>query len=73
MKGNEDDKYDINAANLLDAMVEDKVKFQSSFSSGESSMDTFLNRANPLNRIAHPALPNVVKEQLEINQKRGKN
>ena len=52
-------------------MVEEKVKFQSSFSIGESSMDTFLDSTNPLNRIAHPALPKVIKDQLEINQKRG--
>ena len=76
VKGNEvllsEEKYDLMSANLLDVMVEDKAKFQSSFqTSGESAIDLFMDRTNPWNKIAHPALPNVIKEQLEINKKRG--
>ena len=54
-------------------MVEEKVKFQSSFSSGESALDLFLDSSNPYNKTAHPALPNVIQEQLEINKKGGEN
>ena len=65
------EKYDILSANLLDSMVEEKAKFQSSFRSGEAALDHFLNIANPMNKIAHPALPCAVKDQQEENRKRG--
>ena len=72
-----DAKYDILAANLMDSMVEEKVKFQSSFSSvqsssGEACLDNFIDSSNPWNKTAHPALPKVMEEQMAENQKRGR-
>jgi len=55
---------------LLGLFQEEKKKFQSSFDnsflkeskSGNQAIDLFLDRANPYNKTAHPALPNVIKE-----------
>ena len=57
--------------NLLDAMTEEKHKFQSSFSTGESAIKIFIDRTNPYNKTAHPALPNVMKEMNELQLKIG--
>ena len=57
--------------NLLDLMTEEKPKFNSSFNSGEAAIKVFLDRANPYNKLAHPALPNVMKEHKEIHLRIG--
>ena len=50
-------------------------RFKSSYSgvdmSGESAMDIFMDRVNPMNKQAHPALPNVIKELDVIRKQRG--
>ena len=59
-------------ANLLDVMVDDKVKFQSSYTVGDASMEIFMDRKNPWNKSIHPALPKIIQEKLQENRKRGK-
>ena len=54
-----DDKID---ANLLDVLVEDKIKFQSSYTVGDASMDIFMDKKNPWNKSIHPALPKIIQE-----------
>ena len=66
------DLDDAMEANLLDVMVEDKIKFQSSYSCGESAMDIFMDRKNPWNKSIHPALPKIIQEKLVENRRRGK-
>ena len=39
--------------------------------SGETSIDIFIDRVNPFNKTAHPALPNVLKQISSIRKKRG--
>jgi hypothetical protein len=50
-------------------------RFKSSYSgvdmSGESALDIFMDRVNPMNKQAHPALPNVIKELDVIRKQRG--
>ena len=58
-------------ANLLDVMVEDKAKFQSSYSSGETAMELFMDRKNPWNKSIHPALPKIIQGKLVENRRRG--
>ena len=53
-------------------MVDDKVKFQSSYSCGDASMELFMDRKNPWNKSIHPALPKIIQEKLQENRKRGK-
>ena len=65
----EDDAME--SANLLDVMVEDKAKFQSSYTQGETSMELFLDHKNPWNKSIHPALPKIIQEHLQENRKRG--
>ena len=65
-----DDKID---ANLLDVLVEDKIKFQSSYTVGDASMDIFMDKKNPWNKSIHPALPKIIQEKLQENRKRGRN
>jgi hypothetical protein len=63
--------------NLLDLIDEMEItpRFKSSYSgvdmSGESAMDIFMDRVNPMNKQAHPALPNVIKELDIIRKRRG--
>ena len=59
-------------ANLLDVMVEDKVKFTSSYTVGDVSMEIFMDRHNPWNKSIHPALPKIIQEKLQENRKRGR-
>ena len=40
--------------------------------SGESAIDLFIDRLNPLNKQAHPALPKVMKEIAEIRARKGR-
>ena len=61
----------LESANLLDVMVEDKAKFQSSYTQGETSMELFLDHKNPWNKSIHPALPKIIQEHLQENRKRG--
>lgn len=69
---NEDIAVDpLDSANLLDVMVEDKAKFQSSYQQGDVSMELFLDRKNPWNKSIHPALPKIIQEKLAENRKRG--
>ena len=65
------DDVDMGEANLLDVMVEDKAKFQSSYSSGETAMELFMDRKNPWNKSIHPALPKIIQEKLVENRRRG--
>ena len=64
-----DEKID---ANLLDVLVEDKIKFQSSYTVGDASMDIFMDKKNPWNKSIHPALPKIIQEKLQENRKRGR-
>lgn len=65
--------YDENAdANLLDVLVEDKIKFQSSYTVGDASMEIFMDKKNPWNKSIHPALPKIIQEKLKENRKRGR-
>ena len=57
--------------NLLGMMSEKKHKFQSSFNTGEAAIKIFIDRTNPHNKTAHPALPNVLKEMNELQLKIG--
>ena len=59
-------------ANLLDVLVEDKIKFQSSYTVGDASMEIFMDRKNPWNKSIHPALPKIIQEKLQENRKRGR-
>ena len=65
------DDVDMGEANLLDVMVEDKAKFQSSYSTGETAMELFMDRKNPWNKSIHPALPKIIQEKLVENRRRG--
>ena len=64
-----DEKID---ANLLDVLVEDKIKFQSSYTVGDASMEIFMDKKNPWNKSIHPALPKIIQEKLKENRKRGR-
>ena len=55
--------------------VEETPRFVSSFKtemSGESAIDLFIDRLNPLNKHAHPALPKVMKEIEDIRARKGR-
>ena len=65
---------------MLDLMEESETtprstRFKSSFQkeepSGDSAIDMFIDRVNPFNKAAHPALPNVMKQLDSIRKKRG--
>ena len=64
-------------ADLLDLLDEEEKtpRFQSSFSKpeilGDNALDMFIDRLNPYNRQAHPALPNVMKQLDDVRKKRG--
>ena len=60
-------------ANLLDVLVEDKVKFKSSYEVGDASMEIFMDKTNPWNKSIHPALPKIIQEKLLANRRYGKN
>ncbi|XP_023337885.1 uncharacterized protein LOC111708668 isoform X2 [Eurytemora carolleeae] len=80
--GSEDDLYSGEGrgggggADLLDLLDEEEKtpRFQSSFSKpeilGDNALDMFIDRLNPYNRQAHPALPNVMKQLDDVRKKR---
>ena len=71
--GDGDDSVDMDHANLLDVLVEDKVKFKSSYEVGDASMEIFMDKTNPWNKSIHPALPKIIQEKLLANRRYGKN
>ena len=64
-------------ADLLDLLDEEEKtpRFQSSFSKpeilGDNALDMFIDRLNPYNRQAHPALPKVMKQLDDVRKKKG--
>ena len=71
--GDGEDSVDMDHANLLDVLVEDKVKFKSSYEVGDASMEIFMDKTNPWNKSIHPALPKIIQEKLLANRRYGKN
>ena len=65
------DPEDFEETNLLDALIEEKHRFTSSFCCGEATLDLFLDKKNPCNKVVHPALPKVIEEKMAENKKRG--
>ena len=58
-------------ANLLDVLIEEKHRFRSSFICGDATLDLFLDKKNPCNKMIHPALPGEIEKKKEENRKRG--
>ena len=78
MKENENDLLGLMDESLITPR---STRFKSSYTkddeedktepSGETSIDIFIDRVNPFNKTAHPALPNVLKQISSIRKKRG--
>ena len=65
------DPDDYDEANLLDVLIEEKHRFRSSFICGDATLDLFLDKKNPCNKMIHPALPGEIEKKKEENRKRG--